>query len=126
MWAPTPPAAPTPLANGHGVGGGASGPENGGLRPDAPRSPFLLADEAAAAARAAEQPGLGLEFGSAARAAAQAPRPERLAGLHALLAGSVEPRLRHLAFVALMRLGGAPATLFRDREEDELAGGMGA
>ncbi|KAK9825158.1 hypothetical protein WJX81_006717 [Elliptochloris bilobata] len=55
-----------------------------------------------------------------------APRPQALAALHALLAASGDVRLRHLAFVALMRLGGEPATLYRDRSEDELAGGGGA
>ena len=142
-WAPTPPLAPTPpanagtppsLANGH-AHAGAQAPLSLFQAPDAAR-----ADEGAAAASAGgavdqaaqaaqreraglgmgAKPGLGLGLGSGAAC------PERLAALHALLAAGGDARLRHLAFLALMRLGGAPPTLYHDPAEDELAGGGGA
>ena len=101
-----PPAnAPAPPATSNGAHAHAPAPA-GGERP-----------EAGAGEGAGAELGFGLGLGS------QAPRPERLAALHALLGAGGEPRLRHLAFAALMRLGGAPATLFRDAEDDEPAGG---
>ena len=145
--APTPPAnagTPTQLANGHAH-----------AEARAPQSPFqapeaVHANGEDAAARVADQPaqaalgqpaaraeplasrespglGVGVKPGSGLGSwPAGAPRSERLLALHALLAAGGDARLRHLAFVALMRLGGAPPTLYRDRAEDELAGGGGA
>lgn len=45
---------------------------------------------------------------------------QNLAAVHALLAEHASPRLRHLAFMLLARLGGVAPTLFREREDDDL------
>eukprot|EP00884_Botryococcus_braunii_P001118 jgi/Botrbrau1/11006/Bobra.101_1s0004.1 len=45
-----------------------------------------------------------------------------LRSAHALLAEQASPRLRHLAFMLLARLGGLAPTLFREREDDEMPG----
>lgn len=103
-----PPAnAPAPPATSNGAHAHAPAPA-GGERPEA---------------GAGEGAGPGAELGLGLGLDSQEPRAERLAALHALLGAGGEPRLRHLAFAALMRLGGAPATLFRDAEDDEPAGG---
>lgn len=140
-WAPTPPLAPTPLVNAGTPPPLANGHAH--AEAQAPLSPFQAPDAARADAGAAAasaggavdqaaqvaqreqagqgmgvKPGLGLGSGVA--------RPERLAALHALLAAGGDARLRHLAFLALMRLGGAPPTLYRDSVEDHLVGGGGA
>lgn len=50
---------------------------------------------------------------------------ESLAGLHSMLSWHGSPELRHLAFVALMRLGRQAPTLFRkddDPAQDATAG----
>jgi len=40
-----------------------------------------------------------------------------LAGLHALLSAHDNPRLRHLAFMLLMRCGGLTTSLYREEED---------
>jgi hypothetical protein len=44
--------------------------------------------------------------------------PATLRGLHALLSEHSAPRIRHLAFMVIARLGGIPATLYRDEDDD--------
>lgn len=45
-----------------------------------------------------------------------------LSQLHALLSAHGDVALRHLAFMALMRLGGLAPTLFREEEDFAVAG----
>jgi hypothetical protein len=46
-----------------------------------------------------------------------------LGKLHRLFAAADDPRLRHLAFMVMMRLGGLAPTMFREEEDFGPAGG---
>ena len=60
-------------------------------------------------------------------AAEPGPVPCSLGLLHSLhgLMDAADPTLRHRAFMLLRRLGGEPATLYRDIEEDDVGGAAG-
>ena len=73
------------------------------------------------AAEEAEGPSAPASFGAAAE---KLPRVgpcslQLLRGLHALMDGPL-PVMRHRAFMMLRRLGGLPATLFRDIEDEDV------
>ncbi|CAL8462796.1 g2329 [Coccomyxa elongata] len=65
------------------------------------------------------QSGGAAKSGNAAKTGASIPALSRL---HALLSAHGDVQLRHLAFMALMRLGGLAPTLFREEEEFANAG----
>lgn len=67
----------------------------------------------------------GAELGGAAKsgnAANTGASIHALSRLHALLSAHGDVQLRHLAYMALMRLGGLAPTLFREEEEFANAG----
>lgn len=71
---------------------------------------------------AAKPGGAHSQSKSGSAAQSRAPSVAVLSQLHSLLSAHDDVRLRHLAFMALMRLGGLAPTLFREEEEFAAAG----